>query len=188
MQQITVARGIAVPFYPMRPAKGLPLRLKSNREKFVKDYLKSNEWVVQPKLNGVRAVLAVSGKRVYVFNRHLNQEQVVNAAAFIKHMPDKTVFDGEILGGVFYPFEALAISNQNFMAATTSERTVLAYQFTRLMGLTWLFGSPTPAWLMKGKEHAPKYDGVVMKRAAARYRSPVTSTQETFDWLKCRWV
>jgi len=187
IQEITVAKGWIIPFFPMRPNSGPNLTKKLALEILEKQ--EEHKYIYQPKLNGDRAVLAVVNREVVVCNRHYGwyHFQVKNAAAFLK-LKDGTIFDGEVWQGNFYPFDCLALEGRSYKANTAEEREVMAYQMCRLLKIEWMFFKPTKKWLLELKHNLPKYEGVVRKRADQGYFLLHNATEASTGWLKHRWT
>jgi hypothetical protein len=188
MDKIVIARGIAMPFYPMRPAQGRVLRNQGNVDEFHHQVLRTHDWVVQPKLEGDRACIGVLDGKVYIQNRHGEwfKHKVTNLADF-KKLPNNTVLDGEVFQGNFYPFECLASSGKSFLMATAAEREVLAFQLSKFLGHEWKFGKPSKSWVAKLDKNMPVYGGVVLKRSASPYIMLGSPSQASLDWLKRCW-
>src|SRR5712671_2028937 len=100
-------RALNLPFYPMRPRRGPDI--DAGRIKKILEEIDGKKFVVQPKLNGDRVLLAVRKDEVQAANRHGSwyTKRVRNAGDFVK-LGIGTVLDGEVFGGEFFPFEALA--------------------------------------------------------------------------------
>lgn len=188
MDKIVVTSGIVMPFYPMRPAVGKVLRNKRNVKEFDEQVLQKFDWVVQPKLDGDRATLAVVDGNVYIQNRHGSwfKHRVRNLPDF-KNLPNRTVLDGEVFKGNFYAFECLALEGKSVALCTVMEREVLAFQLTKLLGHTWKFHKPSRAWIANLSKNAPDYDGVVLKRSASPYIMMGSPAACSLDWFKYRW-
>jgi hypothetical protein len=136
---------------------------------------------------GDRACLAVRAGKVCVQNRHGGwYGHNVDTEAF-KELPDRTALDGEVRGGLFHPFEALAVNGKSLLRCTTSEREVVAYQLTRLVGQRWMFAHPSKRWLLSLGDNLPDWDGVVLKKASAPYVLLGSSTQTSATWFKRVW-
>ena len=189
MEKIEVVRGLMMPFYPMRPAKGRSLRTSKLVDELYSEIKEPDDWICQPKLNGHRAALALVDKRIYVQNRHGGWygHQVKNAAAFLK-LPNRTCFDGEVYEGNFYPFECLAAHGHLFTICTANEREVFAYQLMRLIHQPWIFGKPSRAWLSNRRDNMPKFEGVVLKKVNSSYVLLASPAQVSTDWIKRTWV
>ena len=185
-ERIEIVAGLAMPFFPMRPTKGRTLKSAASVADFWKTTAQSQDWVVQPKMAGDRACLALYHGKVYVQNRHGGwYGHSVDTQPF-KKLPDRTVLDGEVRDGLFHPFEALAVNGKSLLRCITSEREVLAYQLTRLVGQRWMFERPSKRWLLTGG-HLPDWDGVVLKKANAPYVLLGSSTQMSSTWFKRTW-
>lgn len=188
MDKIVIARGIAMPFYPMRPAQGRVLRNQGNVDEFYSQVLRKHDWIVQPKLEGDRACVGVLNGKVYIQNRYAEwfKHKVKNIDDF-KKLPNNTVLDGEVFKGNFYPFECLASSGKTFLMATATEREILAFQLMKFLGHEWKFEKPSKAWVAKLTEQMPIYGGVVLKRQASPYIMLGSPAQASLDWLKRCW-
>lgn len=188
MDKIVIARGIAMPFYPMRPAQGRVLRNQGTVDSFYHQVLRTHHWVVQPKLEGDRACVGVLDGKVYIQNRHGGwyKHKVTNLEDF-KKLPNRTVLDGEVFKGNFYPFECLAMAGKSYLLATATEREILGFQMSKYLGHEWKFEKPSKAWVAKLHDQLPVYGGVVLKRAASPYIMLGSSSQASLDWLKRCW-
>lgn len=186
VDKIVITRGLSMPFFPMRPARG-PL-IQSTRD--VADAwrrVRSAAYVAQPKLNEDRAALAVVDGRVYLQNRYAQwMSQPCNTQRWLK-LPDRTVLDGGVYNKQFFPFEALAVLGRSLMGATCEERIVMAYQMSRLCGVPWMFESPTRSWITARTANYPRYEGIVFKERNSPYVLAGSAQQENSSWIKCRW-
>lgn len=131
--KVVVCSGLSLPFFPMRPVEGRALRTVKDAIE-VNQAMLDHEYVVQPKLNGDRACLAVVEGHVWIQNRHGGWYgfQVNNASAFLKPKWDGTAFDGEIYEGNFYPFELLALDGKSFLMASAAEREIMGQKMCEL--------------------------------------------------------
>jgi hypothetical protein len=188
MDNVEIVPGLTMPFYPMRPRLGLCLRTPRLVQEFYAEIRDPDQWICQPKLNGHRACLAVVDKRVYVQNRHGGwySRSVHNIPVFLK-LPNRTCLDGEVYKGDFHPFECLAVGGNPFMHCTANEREVMACQLLRLIEQPWMFERPSRAWLMRGRDNLPDFEGVVLKRVNSPYRLLGSDAQTSADWFKRRW-
>jgi hypothetical protein len=193
MDRIRVASGIAMPFFPMCPAQGRSLKSPVYRRRLWEDMLSDPSeirTIVQPNLNGDRACLLVKDDKVLIQNRHGGwyRKNVSNKHDFLhRQMPDVTLFDGEVVDGVFHPAEVLVLSGKSLLNTTTSERVVLAFQLTRLIGQTWKFARPSKDWILAGPKNMPEADGVVLKQATGQYVLAGSADQSNLMWIKRCW-
>jgi len=189
MDKIEVVRGLTMPFYPMRPKKGRSLRTPRLVDELYADIQELEDCVIQPKLAGHRACLAVVDKRVYIQGRHGTwfSRSVQNAPVFLK-LPNRTCLDGEVYEGNFYPFECLAVGGNLFTFCTANEREIMAYQLMRLVKQPWIFNAPSRDWLLARRVNLPKFEGVVMKKMNSPYVLLASDAQVNADWLKRTWV
>jgi ATP-dependent DNA ligase len=177
-----------MPFFPMRPLRGGVIRNSASAEQVFRESEQSHIWVIQPKLSGDRACVAVLKAKVYIQNRHGGWygHPVRNLADFRK-LPDGTVLDGEVYKGSFSIFDVLAINAKSIMMDTAAERTILAMHLTKFLKHVWRFAPPTREWLKKMDQNVG-YDGVVLKRAASPYKiSPSANACDTL-WMKRTWA
>lgn len=190
MDSITVCHGIRMPFFPQRPVTGPAIRTKKDAAKLWSEIKDPALWVPQPKLNEDRAVLAKVDGRIYIQNRYARwfAQPVTNLGKWCKNLPDGCVFDGGVYNRQFFAFEALCINGRSLLLATTMEREVLAFQFSRLCGVPWMFERPDRAWLMARTDNMPKYEGLVLKRASAPYVIAGSPDQENSNWFRRRWM
>lgn len=187
-EEIEVMKGWIVPFFPMRPANGPSLTRKLALEILEKQ--EDHKYLYQPKLNGDRALLAITDRQVIVCNRHRGwyKFQVKNAMAFLAKLGNGTLFDGEVWQGCFYPFDCLAVEGRSFKANTADQREVEAMQMCRLCGVEWMYPTPTKKWLLALDANAPKYEGLVRKRADQGYHMLANASDTSLGWLKHRWA
>jgi ATP-dependent DNA ligase len=186
-ETVKVARGIVMPFFPMRPRSGSPLRTIKQVEELVA-VLDDGRWIVQPKAGGHRACLAVVDGKVWVQNRHGKwyAKPVKNAQDFLK-LPNRTCFDGEVLDGSFYPFECLADSGKSMLFRPASEREVVAFQFSKFLHHDWKFRKPSPKFLRQMRHNLPTWEGVVLKEYMSLYVVMASEAQHSNTWLKRIW-
>lgn len=189
MDTIEVVRGLTMPFFPMRPVKGRSLRTPKLIEELYTGIQEPEDWVIQPKLGGHRACLAVVDKRVYVQSRHgaWFSQSVKNAPVFLK-LPNRTCLDGEVYEGNFHPFECLAVGGNLFTFCTANEREVMAYQLMRLIKQPWIFNVPSKNWLLARRTNLPKFEGVVLKRMNSEYVIQDSASQVSPEWVKRAWA
>ena len=186
-ESVEIMKGWSLPFFPMRPAGGPSLNKKVALE--ILEKMEEHEYLYQPKLNGDRVLLGVMDRRVIACNRHFGwyRFQVQNASTFLK-MGDGTLFDGEVWECNFYPFDCLAREGRSFKANTCEQREIEAYQMCRFLGIEWMFAKPTKKWLMNLGKNAPKFEGVVRKRADQGYYMLPNASDTSLGWLKYRWA
>lgn len=187
--RLEICTGLEMPFFPMRPIKGRALQRPSSIEQLWVEAVKDRLWVMQPKLNGDRVILAIVNGKIYPQNRYgrMYRNSIWNARDFLK-LPDRTCFDGEVFKGNFYPFELLAANGKNLIHTEVHERVQWARDMVRQIGHPWLFEAPSIEWLMRRTKNAPNYEGVVIKRAGTPYVLLGGASQSTFHWMKRLWA
>lgn len=177
-----------MPFFPMRPFKGRALLRPANIRQMCEEAAEGI-WVMQPKLGGDRATLAVVDSKVYVQNRYGShyRYKVRNASDFLKKLPNRTCFDGEVYKRNFYPFELIALNGVNLKMTEAYERVRLAKDMVKFLGHPWLFDAPTLPWLLRRSVNLPIYEGVVLKQARSFYILLGSATQTSQTWMKRLW-
>jgi hypothetical protein len=187
-KKIVVCSGLSFPFFPMRPVETRHMLTHRDAEE-VRRAMLEHEYLVQPKLNGDRACLAVVERRVWVQNRHGSWYgfQVSNANDYLRYLPDGTALDGEVYEGNFYPFELLALKEHSFLMASAAEREVMGFQMCKKAQQPWMFRQPSLKWLRELSAHLPRYEGVVMKEYNSPYIKAGNANQENFHWMKRKW-
>lgn len=184
-----IVPGIAMPFFPMRPIRGHVIRNKRDVEDFYWRNLRTEDWLIQPKLEGSRASIGILDKKVHIQNRHgaWYRRKVNNLADFAK-LPNKTVLDGEVFKGDFFPFECLAIDGVSVVRATAFDRQDIAFKLVTLLGHTWKFKRPDKAWVAQLRKNEPVYGGVVLKRSGSPYIIQGAANGASRDWMKRCWA
>lgn len=193
MNQRHIMSGISVPFYPMRPKHGTSLMSDAGVARTLAD-VKAGD-VVQPKLNGDRACVAVDGNGdVVVQNRHGGEYKFgVSNLAALKTLPPKTVIDGEVHGREFLPFEVVAYAGESLTALPVEARVAACAEVCKQHGLKWKFAPLTIESFMvlvkRGrvdKEFRKEWEGVVIKQSGSKYRFLGSEGQESDQWFKRR--
>lgn len=186
--KVDICAGLTLPFYPMRPTRGRILERAPNIKQLYYETVEEHRWVMQPKLNGDRACLAVVDGKVYVQNRYggCYRMKVANARDFLS-LPNRTCFDGEVFKQNFYPFELLCCNAKSFLRAEAQERVRLAKDMTLFIGHPWLFETPSLPWLLRRSKNLPAFEGVVLKAFASPYITLGSATQSSANWMKRRW-
>jgi len=184
---VEVVHGIAMPFFPMRPASGSPIHTKRQIDHVVSQ-LSSGDWLIQPKAGGERACLAVVDGQVLVQNRHgaWRKRPIVNGEDFLK-LRNRTCFDGEVIDDQFHPFECLAVNGRSLLLSPAVEREAVAQQLVKLIHHKWFFPKPTRTFLSAARKNLPVWEGVVMKGYMSFYIPAAKANQESGTWLKCKW-
>ena len=151
--------------------------------------------VLQPKLNGDRAGLAViEGNRVVIQSRRGDWYpfEVQNRNTFAKSCSPGTLFDGEVYRKVFYPFELLAINGESLLREPVEARIYSAREVCETIGVPWLFSPPCSEWL-KAQATAieppltRQWEGVVAKMKGTPYKILGAAHQESPEWTKLKW-
>lgn len=190
-ERLQVVPGLPFPFYPGRPMAGFALRTPEQAvAQLVADL--DRGYFCQSKLNGDRAGLAVvsgaQGKELLVQNRHggFLYQTVKNQQVFAS-LPAGTCLDGEVMpGGLFYPFECVALDGVSLLAAPTQVRVHAAQNLCQELGLAWLFASMTTVTVAKLRRNLPFCEGYVRKDNGP-YPLGRSATAETPRWVKMKW-
>jgi ATP-dependent DNA ligase len=173
-----------LPFFPMRPTHGAGLR---DAQQAVEIHLMTDKWVVQPKLNGDRACLGVHKGEILVQNRHgsFYKFKVLNTEIFLELQ--NSLFDGEVYGKTFYPFECLVLEGEDLSVFGPERRAKVAKDACRKLGLEYIYSTPAPDFLSKLKANLPKWEGVVLKKIGSPYIALSSDGKESPTWFKRKW-
>lgn len=137
--------------------------------------------VIQPKLNGDRVILQKHNGAIHCYNRHQSRYSFnVNAVTDWASLPDGTIIDGEGYGGKFYPFEAV-------IDAPVEARVAEAKRLCLLTGNAFIFDHPTDAWLLRGADNLPQWEGIVAKQRGTSYEWLNQANHTSWQWVKCKW-
>jgi hypothetical protein len=187
LDKLHVAKGLTMPFIPMVPRLGPPIRTKAQIRAAVNE-LDDERWVVQPELGGTRVCLAIVDKKVYIQDAHgiwLSQAPH-NVRDFLK-LPNGTCLDGKVAHGNFYPFECLAIRGYALVFRPVAERATVAYQLVKLLKHQWMFQRPTPKFIAAARKNLPDFQGVTLKDYMSFYVMVSKQNQPAQTWLKHSW-
>lgn len=178
MQSIEIIAGWVMPFFPMRPVNGSPV-------KEFADLAPSKDYVDQPKLNGDRVCVGVVKKQIYCQNRHGKwySYNVSNLSEFLK-LPSGTILDGEVYGSNFYPFEAIVVGGKDLSIECPSVRIAEAKKLCISIKTQWLFDYDP-----KKLSIAPKniWEGKVRKKLKSKYIRAGSANMANDNWIKNKW-
>ena len=186
MNTIPVIPGLSMPFFPMRPSHGVsisPINKATVIEQEAKKYF------IQPKLNGDRAALLVQSGALHIQNRHGDWYRfgIKNGRQFL-HLPDTTLLEGEVFESRFHPFEALVVDGESMLRECPSVRAFEARRLCSLIGVEWLFESPTTGWVLHNFCRSKEWEGVVLKKLGSPYLPLGLATQHSSTWWKRKWA
>lgn len=184
---LKIARGLNLPFHPMRAMRG---RLLTRRAvPTILDEVEQRIWVVQPAMRGTRAILGVKNNSVYVYDAHktLITSDVHNAAIFAK-LEDGACLDGIVREGTFHPFEALAVHGRSLLYSTTAERAVMAYSLTGFVNQRYLFSDPTVEFMNRLGRNDSIWSGLVLKRDHTPYVPASDPETVSTEWTFREWA
>jgi hypothetical protein len=190
-EKIKLAPGVALPFFPMRPLTGRPLTDSLNLAALVEE-LKTSTDVIQPKLNGDHAELAVVNGQIKIANRHGGwlSQRVRNADDFLR-LPNMTGLVGEVYEGKFWPFDVVAYGGRSLCWDPIETREIKVKEICQTLGHEFIFNRPTAEWLLnRGGWNGlavPKWEGVVRKTAGSFYVMAGSSGQDNREWTKEKW-
>ena len=187
MKAEKIAEGVTFPFYPMRPRLGESITQANVRLALRR--AKADGYLVQPKLNGDRVLVAVlEDHRVLAVTRHNSPYsfKVMNLELFAG-LPAMTVLDGEVYRRQFYPFEAVAVAGESLVDSGPEERAPRARELCHRLGVAWQFDAPTARFMENRRGNLPVWEGVVLKKLGSRYLPLGSEAQESATWVKRRW-
>jgi len=145
-------------------------------------------FLVQPKLNGARAVMVVRNGSVLDVNRHGGEYgfQVHNRDDFLR-LPDETILDGIVFKGLFYPFEAIVVGGVSLADSCVTVRAGEAKRIALTLGHEWLFDEPLPQFYATGKDNLPMWEGVVAKVKGQPYQPVKKAHWVSTGWMRFKW-
>lgn len=167
-------------FFPMRPTATEELPTGKWLKKLVKDY------IIQPKLNGDRAVLWVKADGIYVQNRRGGEYSfgVFNRTDFEK-LPVGTILDGEVWQRKFWPFECLAYGDLDLTERGPEIRCTMAEKISQMLGHEFIFQPVDAKWLQNAERGV--WEGFVAKRRGTPYRPAHRAQAHSWGWYKFKW-
>lgn len=147
----------------------------------------TGEYIAQPKLDGDRCVLVVKDDgATELWNRHgsLYHFTARNRGDYGRHLPTSSIFDGEVWGRDFHPFDCIRWGDLEVDRLPVEARIEYARRACELVGNAYLFATPTPAWVLSA---GPEWEGVVLKLRGSAYRPLKKPFHESFEWYKVKW-
>lgn len=183
--------GLKIPFFPMRPSMGRRIT-PSNVGDFAPTSVEG--YAIQPKLNGDRAILAITESNdVVITNRYGSwfKHPVLNRDVY-RMLGSGTILDGEVRERNFYPFEAIAIAGQPFLKRCPSVRIEQAKCVCFGLGVDWLFETPDESWIRDQvaqfyDDPNPMWEGLVFKKLGSSYVPLGSSSMDSPTWRKSKW-
>lgn len=148
-------------------------------------YLKSDKWGMQQKIDGWRMLLSC-GEKVETFNRKGDLlECPENIVDYFKEFTTNWTFDGELLNGVYYIFDLLEIPTGNVQSWPLSRR------YEMLEMISSKFNGPIELVPLITENKEEKFhefkdgrnEGVVFKLLSAPYIN-----KETSNFLKFKFI
>ena len=147
----------------------------------------ASAYVAQPKLNGDRVLCSVNNGAVSYANRHGSRYKFSVKSPIGAAAKGVCLFDGEVEGGVYYPFETLVFDGKDLRNECPSVRIAHAKKFCKKAGIPWLFDTPSADWLARGRANLPRWEGVVLKALGSPYLPLASDAMHTSSWLKLKW-
>lgn len=185
MDRIQVLPGIAIPFYPMRPFRGVSC---TTPEAATSVMSMRGTHILHRKLNGDRVIVAKHNGKTYLCNRHGSwySHGVENKHVF-QQLKDGTILDGEVWKKNFYPFDCLAIGGVNITGQSVEQRVEITRNICTTLGVKWMWEVENE-WILQLKKNAPIWEGVVAKLRGSTYDILGSDSQENSTWQKRKWV
>jgi hypothetical protein len=184
---VEIARGVAMPFVPMKASVGEPLRTKVQIKSAVAE-LENENVIIQPVPGGVRACLALVDKKVFIQDQNGNwiTAPPANGHDFLK-LPNNTCLDGYIAGNIFYAADCLAVRGSSLIFRAAAEREAVAYQLTKLLHHQWLFRRPSSKFIQAAKQNLPNFQGLTLKDYMSFYVLASKNPQLGKEWRSRQW-
>lgn len=185
--KVEIARGLSMPFLPIVPALGSPIRTRTQISKTVKE-LENENLLIHPSIKGVRVCLAVVDRNVFIHDQRGRWITVPpkNGRDFLK-LPNNTCLDGYIAFENFYPSDCAAIGGKSLRYKTALEREAVAYQLVKFLGHQWLFRRPSVKFIKDTRKNLPNYQGLLFKDYMSFYAILSAKTQTSKEWLERQW-
>jgi ATP-dependent DNA ligase len=150
-------------------------------------YLNSDQWAMQQKIDGWRMILECGSEGIKTLNR--NGDPLKCPAAITRSFKDFTthwIFDGELLDDTYYIFDVLEIPTGNIQSWELSRRYELLYmledKFPDNVKLLPLIVEGKEERLEEYKEAG--LEGVVFKLLSAEYLNKRTSAFLKYKFIK----
>lgn len=203
---IRIVPGLALPFFPMRPAEGRTLSTPAKAVELMEEFLAKGDHL-SAKLNGDRSCVAVVARSalsaadiaffkplivgdaaVLVQNRHGGRygHKIKNLHKYAQLKPESCL-DGEVWQQQFYPFEALAWGGDSYLREGPHHRSETARMICRLIQVDWLFGPLTEAYLRLHLDNLPIWEGFVRKVKGSAYVPCIAATSVSPTVTKHKW-
>jgi hypothetical protein len=186
---LLVAPGFRMPFFPMRPETWDRIRTEEDLRSAYDDT--DYDWSL--KLNGDRACLAIVDGTTYLQNRHGSRYKMTadNVDDFAG-LKGAWLFDGEVFGKKFFPFEVIIAAGKPTHAECPSVRKDYAKQICKRLGLPWMYGSSVRDSFQIALNHLGTdgsiYEGLVGKRMGSPYVPLGSAGSTSSGWIKRKWV
>lgn len=184
---VEIATGLAMPFIPMRPRIGRPIRT-SREIKSAVDVLDDDKTLVRPALCGTRACLAVVDRNIFIQDDSGKwiTKPPRNGRDFLK-LPNNTCLDGYIAYGDFYSADCVALRGQSLLRNPASERETVAFQLCKFLEHPWLFQQPSPKFIRARRQNLPRFPGLTLKDYMSFYTLLSSQTETSESLLKRLW-
>lgn len=184
---VEIARGVIMPFIPMKAVVSEPLRTKPQIKSALAE-LDNENVIVQPVPGGIRACLAVVDKKVFIQDEAGNwiAKAPTNGHDFLK-LPNNTCLDGYIAKNFFYAADCLAVRGSSLIFRPAAERETVAYQLTKLLHHHWLFRRPSTKFIQAAKRNLPDFQGLTLKDYMSFYVLASKNPEVGKDWRKRQW-
>lgn len=137
--------------------------------------LDDNDWVVQPKFDGVRFMLGRKNGKVYALNRKGKPVSVPTVIAKeAEHLGDNYLLDGELIGETLYVFDILEVNGECQRNLPIQKRSIsLGHFLDDLDDESPIFAVPLTQGVNKRKLYnrlvEELREGIVFKRVGAKY-------------------
>jgi hypothetical protein len=184
---VEIARGVTMPFLPMKSHVGQPLRTKTEIKKVV-ERLDDDQLLIQPSITGTRVCLAVVDRKIFIQDEQ--GKWVVtppsNGRDFLK-LPNNTCLDGYITHQTFFAADCIAVGGQTLICKVAAEREAVAYQLCKFLGHPWRFQRPSAKFIRAAKSNLPEVQGLTFKDYMSVYAMLSSKSQPAKEWLRRSW-
>lgn len=184
---VEIARGVTMPFLPMKLRVGQPLRTKTEIKQVVES-LDNDQLLIQPSVSGLRVCLAIVDKNVFIQDEKGKwvTQPPSNGHDFLK-LPNNTCLDGYVAHNTFYTADCIAVGGQSLLCKVAAEREAVAYQFCKFLRHPWRFKRPSAKFIRATKGNLPEVQGLTFKDYMSLYAFLSSGSPTAKEWLQRSW-
>ena len=151
-------------------------------------YLNSPLWAMEQKLDGHRVMIQVVQGKAQALNRYADRRDMPGhlQRAFTSRFKGEWLFDGELVGDLYYVFDVLVVHGNDVSKSSWADRNALLQREVQNMAGVEVVKS----WTDSSEKHRmfklcseTQVEGVIFKRVDARHRNGRSK-----NWMKWKFV